>query len=189
MGLVNSAPPLHTPKTRTTKTASKEPEISPAQSKQMQRAQSLNGIAQIISAGLMMTGQFADAGAVKMYSPGIAYQAAAIADDHDSFANFLDQAEVAAPYIALATATIPLLLQLGANHGRVNVEKASGMGVVAPELLETQMRHEMTRVQHEAMKRQREMDESLRREMEEMAREQELIQQQVANGVNAHERV
>ena len=184
MPLVNTAPPLHTPKQRAS-TKTKGPEISPAQSKQMQRAQSLNGISQIIQAGLMMTGQFADAGAFKLYSPGIAYQAAAVAEDHEKFANFLDQAEVAAPYIALSTASIPLLLQLGANHGRVNVEKASGMGVVEPHLLETQMKHEMARVQHEAMKRQREMDEALQREMQEMAREQEYINQQV-NGVATH---
>ncbi len=188
MGLVNSAPPLHTAKTRTTKTTVKQPEITPEETKQIMRARSLNGIGQILSAGAMMFGQYADAGAIKMYSPGIAYQAAAVADEHEGFANFLDQAEGIAPYIALATATIPLLLQLGANHGRISVEKASAMGVVDPALLETQMRHEMTRIQHEAMKRQREMDEALQREMEEMAREQALIQQQI-NGANADGRV
>lgn len=169
MGLVGSAPPLHAPKQSVKNTTSKQNIPTPDQAKnekRSERATGLNNIAQVISAGMLMFGQFADSETIATYSPGICYQAAVVAEDHEGFANFLDQADVATPYVALAMASIPLVLQMMVNHGRIKAEKASGMGVMSPEMLETRAKARLAKRQAEMMRQQREAEEQARAEYE-----------------------
>lgn len=161
MGLVNTPPPLHQPKqsVKATKSSGSVQTVDQAKNeKRMQRANSLNSIAQIISGGLLMFGQYADSETVLTYAPGMCFQSAVIAEDHEAFANFLDQAEVATPYLGLAMASIPMVLQVMANHGRIKPEKASGMGVMSPDMLERRAQTRLARRQTEILRQQREAE-------------------------------
>lgn len=163
MGLVNTPPPLHQPKQSVKATKSSITAVQTADQaknqKRMDRANSLNSIAQIVSGGLLMFGQYADSETVLTYAPGICFQSAVIAEDHEAFATFLDQAEVATPYLGLAMAAIPMVLQVMANHGRIKPEKASGMGVMSPDMLERRAQTRLARRQTEILRQQLEAEE------------------------------
>jgi hypothetical protein len=186
MPLVGTAPPLHAPKPSVKQSSAKSNYPTPEEqknSKRTERATGLNNIAQVISAGLVMFGQFADSEAIATYAPGVCYQSAIVAEDHESFANFLDQADVATPYVALAMATIPLALQIMVNHGRIKPEKASGMGVMSPEMLETRAKARLAKRQAEMLRQQRQFEEQARAEYEAYQAEYER-EVSLANGSN-----
>lgn len=155
MGLVNTPPPLRQAKTSVKATSKAVESVDQAKvTKRQERAQSLNSIAQIVSGGLLMFGQYADSETVLTYSPAMCYQAAMIAEDHEGFANFLDQAEVMTPYLGLAMASIPLVLQVMANHGRIKPDKASGMGIMSPEMMERRAQTRLSHRQAEILRQQ-----------------------------------
>lgn len=120
----------------------KKPAVeTPKESRVDSRAAALDGLWGIVSVGLLMLGQVPDAAAVATHSPGISLEAARLAEDNESIAKIVDFVAGVGPYAALMTATLPLLLQIGVNHGKVPmVPMLHQMGIKPPAILEAEMR-------------------------------------------------
>lgn len=83
-------------------------------------------------AGMRAPALLADAAAMEMHLPPIAGALGELAQTRPEVAAMLDRLMVAGPYTALVSATLPLGLQLAANHGLV---KPGVFGTVPPEQL------------------------------------------------------
>jgi hypothetical protein len=122
-------------------------------SKVEQRDEGLQGIAQLLQGICLITGQYADAATIGNHFPPFSRELAKIADTNETIAKPIDFLIEIGPYGALIAAGMPLIMQLLANH---KVIPASGMsGVVPPEVLESQMKAQMARMQAQAMMEQR----------------------------------
>lgn len=132
------------------------------------REEAANGIGQIIAFGSMASGNFADAGAIGMHWPGMAHEAAVIAESDAKMAGALDYLLQVGPYGKLITLSLPLVAQLLVNHGIVKPEQMAGAGVVHPDALAAQVRTDMARQAMEAIRAQQAAEaemEELRQEM------------------------
>lgn len=83
-------------------------------------------------AGMKRPELLADAAALEAHLPPIADALGKLAADRPEIAAMLDRLMSAGPYTALMSATVPLALQLGANHGLL---KGGMFGTVPPEAL------------------------------------------------------
>lgn len=115
-----------------------------AQGKTEMRRENLDGILKIVSYGCVMRGQYADAGAFSQHGPGVSKEVADLADANDKIASWVDYLSEAGPYMGLAVATLPLVMQLLANHGRLDADKLPpDSGILPPELLEKKVKADM----------------------------------------------
>jgi hypothetical protein len=125
------------------------------------REEAVNGIFQLGAFGLIVAGQPADAGALGKYGPGIAHEAASLAESNDGMAKAIDYITEAGPYAGLLTAAMPLVLQLLANHKVMKAEHLAGAGVVPPEALAAEVKADMARQQIQAQRAQAEAEQEL----------------------------
>lgn len=117
------------------------------------REQGLLGLGQIGQAICMMRNWFADAGAIQIHWPAVARETAALADQDERIGKTIDYLVSAGPYAGLLTAVLPLGMQIAANHGRIDVNAASGLGgVMPPEMLEARVKADMARMKAEFAK-------------------------------------
>lgn len=123
-----------------------------------EREEAVNGIFQLVGFGCIMTGQYADAGAISMHTPPISHEVAELAKKNESIAKGVDVLLQAGPYAALIGACMPLVLQLLVNHDIIPAEKMAGANVVKPEVLESQVKTQMARQAMEAMRQQQEAE-------------------------------
>jgi hypothetical protein len=126
----------------------------PQQSQQDIRAENVYGIFQLGAFALVMTGQFADAGAIDIHAPAIANELSAVAEQNDTIGKGLDILGKIGPWAGLITVTMPLVLQLLVNHKRIPPEKVGATGVMSPEALESQVKTKLMRQQAEMAKEQ-----------------------------------
>lgn len=152
MPITASAPPV-----KKTATAARP---SASAKKTAERADAINGLGQIAQALLVSTKQYADAGAVGMYFPGIAAELGKLADADERIARFIDPLLQIGPYTGLLTAVLPFAMQIMVNHGR---GQAGVMGTVAPELLESKMKTAVMQAAVQAKKEQRAAEAELHR--------------------------
>lgn len=113
------------------------------QAKKTERAEGLNGIFQIGTFALMMTGQVADAGAVSMHGEAISTQAAELAEADARIGRIIDYITAAGPYMALLSISMPLVLQIMVNHKRIPesaIPALSQVGVMSPGAMENKAR-------------------------------------------------
>jgi hypothetical protein len=103
-----------------------------------ERFQAVQGIFQMGQMGCVMAGQYADAAAIGLHGDNIANEITGLADKYPQVGKALDALMQAGPFAGLITATLPLVLQIAANHKRIPADKVPG--VVPPEVLETQMK-------------------------------------------------
>jgi hypothetical protein len=150
-----SSPP---PAKRAAKAAT--PQVS---SKMELREEGLNGVGQLVAAGLLMFKQHADAGAVAKHFPGVAHETAAIAENNEGFAKVIDYITAVGPYAGLLTATMPLVLQIMVNHDRLPAAPLAQFGVVHPDALTMQVQADMMRQQAEIMAEQKAAQEEMAR--------------------------
>lgn len=129
-------------------------------SKLAEREEAIGGLGQIAQGVLIATRQYADAGAVGLHFPAIAHEVAKLADTDERIAKLVDPILQVGPYAGLLAAVMPLVMQLAANHGRV---QAGIMGTVAPDALEAQVKTAVTRAAVQAKKEQRAMEAELKR--------------------------
>lgn len=120
------------------------------------RRDGLLGLAQLGQGLCMVFGQYADAATIGTYFPPIAAELANVADGNDSIAKPIDFLIEVGPYGGLVAAVLPFALQVAANHGLVKAENLAGQGVVPPQVLESQMKAQVARMQADAMRQQRE---------------------------------
>jgi hypothetical protein len=105
------------------------------QSQHDKRVEGVEGAFQAAGLILLIRKQYADAGAIGQHAHPIAEELASIADTNEKLAKWLDYFSVAGPYAGLVKASLPLLLQLMANHGTIPAEAGAMFGVVSPDLL------------------------------------------------------
>ena len=129
--------------------------------KQKAREEAANGIGQLLSFGLMVSGQLADAGAIGQHWPNIAHEAAAVAETDQKMARGLDYLLEVGPYGNLIIVCLPLVGQLLANHKVVKPEALAGAGVVHPEALEADVKAHMARQAMAAIQQQKAAEEEL----------------------------
>ena len=119
-----------------------------AQSSQhARRKDGVEGIGQAASLILLVRKQFADAAAVGIHVPAIAEEMASIADQNDTWAKWLDYFSMTGPYAGLVKASLPLMLQLMANHGTIPAEAGAALGVVSPKTLELKGKVEQEKIE------------------------------------------
>ena len=152
--MVVTAPPRtsagRAPKTRTT-------------AKGNERREALDGFAQIIGFGCIVTRQYADAGAIGLHKDPIISELVDLADKNEKIARAIDYLTEAGPYAGLIVAVMPLAIQIAANHGLVKAELVSGAGVLPPAALEAGVKADMARQAAAAIQQQREAEAELAR--------------------------
>jgi hypothetical protein len=157
-----------TPPPRKSAPTARQTKATPAQvqsyvsPKQKDREEGANGLFQLAGFGLIVTKNYADAGAIGKHSPKISHELAVLADKNEGVAKFLDYLTEAGPYAGLITACMPLILQIMANHNMIKAEALAGSGVVAPAALEAGVKADMARQTAEALREQREAEEELK---------------------------
>jgi hypothetical protein len=104
---------------------------------------------------LLATKQLADAATIGLHWPKIAHELAVLAETQEAIANVIDPLIKVGPFAGLIAAAIPLVMQLGVNHGRL---KPGSMGTVPAVALQSQMEASMAKVELEAMRAQLEAE-------------------------------
>jgi hypothetical protein len=99
-------------------------------------------------AGMKRPELLADAATLELHLPPIADALGKLAAERPEVAAMLDRLMSAGPYTALLSATVPLVLQLGANHGLL---KGGMLGTMPPEALIMEMPRDITPEQLDAM--------------------------------------
>lgn len=129
--------------------------------KTQEREDAANGLFQLGGFGLIVTRNYADAGALGKYGPGISHELALLSEKNEGVAKVLDYLTEAGPYAGLITAMMPLVLQIMANHNVIKPEAVAGAGVVHPDALSAQVKADMARATGEALRLQREAEQEL----------------------------
>lgn len=142
-----------------------------AKGRHAERIDAVDGIFQLAGLGCIMTGQYADAGAIDMHGHGVSVEVAELAAKNDGVAKVVDTLLQVGPYAGLVAAVMPLAMQLLANHKVVPAEKMSAGGVVSPSVLEAQVKTAMAEQAMEAMRAQKEAQSRLEAMQAEFAAE------------------
>jgi hypothetical protein len=122
------------------------------------RTAGLIGLGQLGQGVCIMAGLYADAGTIGQYWGPVATELANVAamEGNEWLAKPIDLLIQVGPFGALLAAILPMGLQFAANHGKIDATRVAGQGIVPPEVLEAQMRAEMSRMQADALRRQQE---------------------------------
>lgn len=107
----------------------------------------INGLLQIAAFPLALAGKarpvFAlDAAALTIHGPNVAEALNAIAQERPEVAAVLDRILSVGPYGLLIGAVIPLIAQIGHNHGKLPEPVAVGMGAIPRKDLEADLRRQ-----------------------------------------------
>ena len=141
---VNPAPPkpaaVRKPTTAQVQTAAREAQSKIADA----RYQGVNSLFQLSAIGLLARKQYADAGAIRNHGPGIARELVILADTDERVGSFVDYLTTAGPYTGLMMAVLPLVLQIAANHGRIDADKTMMPGIVSPAELEREVKKDIS---------------------------------------------
>jgi hypothetical protein len=124
------------------------------------------GVAQAAQMALVVSNNFADAAAVGMHADNIIPEVVKIADRYPVVAKGVDTLIQAGPIAGLVTATLPLVLQILANHKRIPADKIPG--ITQPEVLETQMKASIAKQAAQEMRRAQEAQAEYEREIASM---------------------
>jgi hypothetical protein len=139
-------------------------------SKHRKRKEGLQSVQQAAGLALIAAKQPADAAAVGMHGDAIIDELVTLADSEESIAKALDYLTKTGPYSALVMATLPLMMQLAVNHGRMK-PNAMMPNVVSKETLDAQYRADMAKVEMAARKAEREAKDQLREMEDQIARQ------------------
>lgn len=131
------------------------------------RTEAVNGLFQLAGFGCVMTGNYADAAAIGQHSPGIATEIVALGQTNESIGKAIDYLNEVGPYAALISATMPLVLQLLANHGRLDAGKIPGL--TNPLVLEQKVKAELAAKAAQEMREARKAQEDYDRELASIA--------------------
>jgi hypothetical protein len=99
-----------------------------------------------------MKGWYADAGALSVHGPKFVHELAALAEGNESVAKVVDYFVAAGPYTAIMATALPLIIQLGVNHGKISADAAGTGGILPPDVLEARVKSDIARMQAEALK-------------------------------------
>jgi hypothetical protein len=163
----STSPPLRAAPSGAKPTAGK---VTSTPSLTRARTDTLVGLGQLAQVPLVATKQYADAGAVALYWPTIAKEVAILAESQEAIANIIDPLMKVGPYTGLVAAILPLILQIGVNHGRI---QPGAMGTVPASTLSAQIETALAQGELEALKTQVQAEkaaQALREELNESRR-------------------
>lgn len=132
MSLAGSAPPRN---------ARKQAPAAPRKTVKDSRAEAVNGLFQLASFGSVMVGNYADSATIAEHGPNISNEVASLAQQNEKIGQWIDYLTQAGPYAGLVTACLPLVLQLLANHKRIDHSKVPGL--TDPKVLEVKIQSQM----------------------------------------------
>ena len=133
--------------------AAKKPAPAPAADPAERIAARTEGLAGIMQLGMfasLVKGNMADVGAISMYAPKLCEEAAILGEKNEQFGRTLDFIAMAGPYTALLTAAVPFVLQLAANHNRLDPGLAAHFGVLSPAVLASKARKDLLEMELKA---------------------------------------
>lgn len=130
--LMSSAPP------RTTRSRAA---TAPRKTVNDTRTEAVNGLFQLASFGCVMTGNYADAATIGMHAEPINREIVTLGAQNEQVGKAIDYLNQVGPYAALISATMPMVLQLFANHGRLDASKVPGLS--SPQVLEAKVKAQM----------------------------------------------
>jgi hypothetical protein len=99
------------------------------------RVEGIDGIWQMLAVACVVKKQYADAAAFGSSGHPISVEIANLADADEKIAKAVDMISVSGPYAKLVAVSLPLVLQLMANHGAIPAEGVAQFGVTPPDLL------------------------------------------------------
>lgn len=149
MPVISSPPPIRTG----SRPAAKMPKVSLRE----QRQEAVAGFGQLAQAPLIALKLYADAGAVGIYWPRVSEEIATLADSQEQVARLIDPLIRIGPYTGLITAILPMILQIGVNHGRV---PAGVMGTVPAASLTARVEASLAAIELEALRAQAEAEQA-----------------------------
>lgn len=136
-----------------------------------------------------MLGQKADSQALAIHGPSIATETAELAETQPQVAKVIDLWAAVGPYAGILTATLPLVLQLAVNHGKLPKSLSGQFGVTDPAVLEAQADASMARKAAEMLEEQnrarREAQEQLTRAQQAFAEAQRQTNPETPEGAHA----
>jgi hypothetical protein len=138
--------------------------------KHRKRKEGLQSVQQAVGLALMAAKQPADAAAVGEHGEPIIDELVKLGDSDEQIGKALDYLTKTGPYSALVMAALPLVFQIGVNHGRLK-PNAMMPGVVSRETLEARAKSELAELQTAALREQREAEGKLRASQDELARQ------------------
>ena len=138
----------------------------------------LNALGGMAVFGLTMAKQYADAAAVSMHGPNVFHELAVLADQNEKVASVLSYLTEAGPYAGILTASMPLVLQILANHGRVDASRMPPELVTPPAVLESQVMAEMAQQRAAMAAQQTQAQQTL----EDVERERQFYSENTAHG-------
>lgn len=159
---VSSPPPKTSPRT----TSGVRAERASVQQRE-QRKEGIAGLFQLVSLPLILSGKYADAGAVATHAPTISEETAKLAETDERIAKAIDKLIMMGPYAGLVAAVVPLALQILVNHNRLPYGQAlQQFGVIPPTMLETRMQADLARQQAELIRDQAAAERELAAELD-----------------------
>lgn len=176
MPIVSTPPPVGAQRQASKPTSSKKQTLTE------QRIDAINGLGQLAQVPLLATKQYADAGAVGMYWPGISKELATLAESQPAIANVIDPLMKVGPYTGLVAAILPFLMQIAVNHNRI---QPGSMGTVPATTLEAQIKTSMAEAELHALRTQMEAEEQAARMRQEMEQSRAALADAMRD--NAHE--
>lgn len=153
MTVINSATPP--PSKGTPNTSSKATSTARVPKSRKERTEAVAALGQLAQVPLMATKQFADAGAVGAYWPNVAEEIAKLAESQPQIAAIVDPLMQVGPYAGLITAVLPLIMQIGVNHGRMT---PGAMGTVPATTLSAQIEAGLAQQELQALRVQRQAE-------------------------------
>lgn len=150
---------------------------------QSEREDAVNGVFQMLSVGLVVANQWADAGAIEIHGPNVSRETVKLAEKYEKVGNAIDALASVGPFTAIIGAMMPLVLQIAANHKRIPAEKLGALGVKDPRILESEMRTAAQRQAYEYERSVKEEQRILNEMGMEMERERKLIHEEEERAV------
>lgn len=147
MPVTSAPPPVHTPATRAPS--------AKATATHKAREDAVGSLGQLAQVPLLAMRQYADAGALGQYWPGIAREVATLADSQEQVAQIIDPLIKVGPYAGLITAVLPLVMQIAVNHGRM---APGAMGTVPASMLSAQVETALAQEELRALQAQAEAE-------------------------------
>jgi hypothetical protein len=153
MPITNAAPPVRATANKSSATVKKATAAElAAVEKTTARAQALIDLGQFAQLPLMITKQYADAGAFQVHWPNISKEVAKLADTDERIAKIIDPLMQVGPYVGILAAVTPFIVQIAVNHHRI---PAGSMGSVPAITLTSQIEAGLAKSELEALTIQR----------------------------------
>lgn len=162
------SPPPRRPGTRPGPTSNKATEKA-REARMSEREEGLNGLGQLAAIPLVATGNLADMGAVATHWPNVSHEAAVLSESNEKVANLVDKITAVGPFAGLIAATIPLVLQILVNHGRLPAGMFGQFGVLPPEMMTQRAAIDLQRQAAELARMEAEAQRDFLRAQEELA--------------------